>query len=106
MTNLPANVAGAVCYAPFVGWVAAIVLLIVEKEAGVRWHAVQAILLTMTAWVVGWGLGLTIILVPLAAVVWVGVLILELVLAVATYQESKIELPVLGKWTDKIVKKL
>jgi hypothetical protein len=37
-TNLAPNIASALCYIPFVGWIAAIVLFIVEKNQEVRWN--------------------------------------------------------------------
>ena len=49
-TNLSPNIASALCYVPFVGWVAAIVLLIVEKNSTVKWNAVQSLLLMATVW--------------------------------------------------------
>ncbi len=105
-TNLSPNVASALCYVPFVGWIAGIVLLIVEKNSTVKWHAVQSLLLMAAVWVVSFALGLTIVLALLVPVVWVAGLVVQLVLAVKAYQGGTVKLPLLGNWTDKVVKKV
>ena len=105
-TNLSPNVASALCYVPFVGWIAAIVLLIVEKNSTVKWHAVQSLLLMAAVWVVSFTLGLTIVLALLVPAVWVAGLVVQLVLAVKAYQGGTVKLPLLGNWTDKVVKKV
>jgi len=105
-TNLSPNVASALCYVPFVGWIAGIVLLIVEKNSTVKWNAVQSLLLMAAVWVVSFALGLTIVLALLVPVVWVAGLVVQLVLAVKAYQGGTVKLPLLGNWTDKVVKKV
>ena len=104
-TSLAPNVASALCYVPFIGWVAAIVLFIVEKNAQVKWHAVQALLLAAAIWVLSFLMGITIILLALSPLVWIGGLILNLVLAVKAYQNQAWRLPVLAGWADKITGK-
>jgi uncharacterized membrane protein len=103
--SLAPNVAGALCYVPVVGWVAALVLLIVEKNPAVRWNAVQSLLLSGVLWLVGIVLTMTIILALLNFPIMIGGLILNLVLAVKTYQGETVKLPVLAGWTDKILKR-
>jgi uncharacterized membrane protein len=105
-TNLSPNVASALCYVPFVGWIAAIVLFIVEKSSVVKWNAVQALLLMAVLWALGFVLGITVILVVLVPVVWVAGLIIQLVVAVKTYQGETVRLPLIGDWTNKVVKKV
>lgn len=105
-TNLSENVASALCYAPFIGWIAAVVFLIVEKNSDVRWHAVQGLLLMAAMWVLGLVLGMTIILALLVPLIWVAGLILQLVLVVKTYQGQTMRLPLVSSWADKVVKKL
>lgn len=97
-TNLSPNIAGALCYVPFVGWIAAIVLLIVEKNSAVKWHAAQSLLLMGFLWALALVLGATI--------VWVVGLVLQLVMAVKTYQGQAMKLPVLGGLADKIAGKV
>lgn len=105
-TNLAPNIASALCYAPFIGWIVAIVMLIVEKNPGVRWDAAQSILLSLTLMVIGFVLPFTVVLLVLVPVLWIAGLILSLVLTVKAYQGSSWKLPVLSGWADKIVKKM
>jgi uncharacterized membrane protein len=105
-TNLPVNVAGALCYVPFVGWIAAIVFLIIESEKTVRYNAVQALILSLALWVIPFALGITIILAILSPLVWIAGLILEVVVAVKTYNGEKVVLPAISKWTEKVLEKM
>jgi len=95
-TNLPLNMASALCYVPVVGWIAAIVLLVVEKNAAVKWNAVQALFLMGIIWALAMAVSF----------VWVAGLVLQLVLAVKAYQGETVKLPILRGWTDKIIKKV
>ncbi len=105
-SNLPVNVASALCYVPFVGWIAAVVFLIIESEKTVRYHAVQALILSLVLWILPFALGITIILAILSPLVMIAGLILEVVLAVKTYNGEKVTLPVVSKWTDKVLDRL
>ncbi len=102
-TNLDPKVASALCYVPFVGWIAAIVFLIVEKEETVRFNAVQALMLMVAIWLLAMVLAITIIL-PL--LIWPAGLILQIVLAVKAYGGEKIVLPLIGKWSEQILAKI
>jgi uncharacterized membrane protein len=104
-TGLDLNIASALCYAPFIGWVAGVVLLIVEKNKSVKWHALHGLLLSLAVGVVAWALALTFILAILSPFVWVAGMILQLVLAVKVYQGETMRLPLVSDWTDKIAKK-
>ncbi|MEK7127745.1 MAG: hypothetical protein AAB838_03420 [Patescibacteria group bacterium] len=105
-SNLPVNVASALCYLPFVGGIAAIVFMIIETNKDVRWHAVQSLILSVVLWVVPFALGITIVLAIVSPLVWIAGLILQIVLAVKTYQGEKVVLPVISKWTDKVLDKV
>lgn len=98
--------ASALCYVPVVGFVAAVVLLIIEKNLAVRWSAVQSLLLGLTTMVVDLILGATLILALAIPLVNVAALAISLVLAVKSYQGETVRLPLLGAWTDKIIKKV
>lgn len=104
-SNLAPNIASALCYIPFVGWIAAIVLFIIEKNTVVRWNAVQSVLLALALWVVSFVLGLTIILALLVPLVMVAGLIINLILAIRVYQGNTVRLPLLAGWSDMVVKK-
>ncbi|OGG07251.1 hypothetical protein A2872_01440 [Candidatus Gottesmanbacteria bacterium RIFCSPHIGHO2_01_FULL_42_12] len=105
-SNLPVNVASALCYVPFVGWIAAVVFLIIESEKTVRYNAVQALVLSLVLWVLPFALGITIVLAILSPLVMIAGLILEIVLAVKTYGGEKVTLPVVSKWTEKVLERL
>ncbi len=105
-TNLSPNVASALCYVPFVGWIVAVVMLIVEKNPSVKWDAMQSLLLSLVLMVLGFLLPITVVLIFLVPVLWVGGLILNLVLAVKAYQGNSLKLPVISGWADKLVKKM
>lgn len=102
-TNLNPNVASALCYLPFVGWIAAIIFLIVEKDDDVRFNAVQALILMGVLWVLYFVTAITIILPPLLGLAG---LILQVVLAIKAYNKEKVELPVVGKWSRQILEKI
>ncbi len=105
-TNLSSNVASALVYIPVVGFVAAVVMLIIEKNLTVRWNAVQSLLLGLAVFVVDMVLGATLILVLAIPLVNVAALVISLVLAVKSYQGDTVKLPLLGAWTDKVIKKV
>ncbi|MDO8488250.1 MAG: DUF4870 domain-containing protein [bacterium] len=105
-TNLAPNLASALCYVPFIGWVAAIVLLLVERNSTVKWHAVQSLLLGLAVLVLITVLGSTLVLAILVPFVWVAGLVIQLFLAVKAYQGATVKLPLLSGWVDKIIKKV
>lgn len=104
--NLSPNLASALCYVPVVGFIAAIVFLLVEKNTVVRWNAIQSLLLGAGAFVVDLVLGVTIIFAVLVPLVNIAALVISLVLAVKAYHGETVRLPVLGKWTDGVTKKV
>ncbi len=58
-TGIESNIAGLLTYAPFVGWIIAIVFLVIEpynKNKFVRFHAFQSLFLTLALIIVniGW----------------------------------------------------
>ena len=97
--NLTPNKASALCYVPLVGWVAAVVLLLIEKHASVRWDAVQSLMIS------GVVVALVLVLNPvLSGAASVVAVVLQLVLAVKAYQGESYRLPVVADWVDKLVK--
>lgn len=105
-SNLDPKVASAVSYAPFIGWIAATIFLIIEKDSGVRFHAAQALVLALASWVLLFVMGVTIVLALLTPVVGLATLVVQVVLMVKTYQGEKIILPVLGEWAKKVLEVL
>ena len=105
-TSLSPNIASTLCYIPMVGFVAAIVFLIIEKNTTVRWNAIQSLLLGLGTFVLDLVLGMTVVLALLIPIVNIASLVVTLVLAVKAYQGSTVRLPLLGEWADKVSKKV
>jgi uncharacterized membrane protein len=110
------NLASALCYIPFVGWIAGIIFLVVDpynRDRTIRFHAWQTICLSVTLIVVR--IALAIILSAFMSVSYglgamlgmvlmlfsLGVLVLFIYLAFKTYQNQRIVLPVIGPFAEK-----
>ncbi len=100
-SNLDPKVESALCYVPFIGWIAAIVFLVIEKNPDVRFNAAQALVLTLVVWVLMFVMGLTLVLAILTPVLGLASLVLQIVLAVKTYQGATVVLPLVGVWSKK-----
>jgi uncharacterized membrane protein len=106
------NLKKAVCYAPYLGFIPAIALVITETDHQVKWHAMQA-LLTFAVF-------LAIVQVAVPLMFWTGILVPVgwfvrggaglvflvgwLVLTVRVWVGEDVRLPFLAEWTDKLVK--
>lgn len=100
-TGLPRNTAAALAY--ILGWLSGLLLLFIEKDEFVRFHAMQSIItfgiLTVLSFVpvIGWMLTPIILLAGLA---------LWLILIVKAYQGEKFKLPYIGNWAEKQLGKM
>lgn len=100
-TGLPKNTAAALAYA--LGWVTGIIMLLVEKDPLVRFHAMQSIVifgaLTIISLVpvIGWALS------PIVMIIG---FVLWLVLIFKAYQGEKFKLPVAGDFAEKLLGKI
>jgi len=99
--NLEENLAGLLCYV--LGWITGIVFLVLEKENRfVRFHAMQSLLtflpLSVIAWILRW---IPFIGGVLAALVWILVLVLWLILMFRAYQGVKYKLPIVGDIAER-----
>lgn len=100
-TGLPKNTAAALSYV--LGWLTGIVMLLLEKDPFVRFHAMQSIItfgvLTILAMVplIGW------ILSPLVMIVG---FVLWLVLIFKAYQGEEFKLPIVGDFAKKQLAKM
>jgi uncharacterized membrane protein len=103
--GLSENVASALCYVPVVGWIVAIVILVVEKGTTLKWNAWQSVLFSGVMFVAGLALATTFILAFLVPILNIGALIVNLLLAVKAYNGETVKLPIISTWVDKIVKK-
>jgi uncharacterized membrane protein len=115
-SGLATNVASALCYIPFVGWIIAIIFLVIDpynKDRTVRFHAWQSIGLAVSLVVVRIALmivtmafsAFSSVLGVMMGLLWMlfglGVLLLFIFLAIKTYQNQRIVLPVLGPFAEK-----
>lgn len=105
-SNLNPKVESALCYVPFVGWIAGIIFLVIEKNAEVRFNAAQGLVLMVGIWALMFLLGATIVLAILTPLVWIASLILEIVLVVKAYKGQKVMLPLIGSWSEKLLVKI
>ena len=102
-TGLSKNTAGALAYV--LGPITGVIFLVLEKDPFVRFHAMQSIVVLGGLTLVGWILPFTIILLPLVSLVWILWFILWLLLIYKAWQGQEWEVPVLGKYARKMVKK-
>ena len=103
-TGLNKNTAGALSYV--LGPVTGVIFLVLEKDAFVRFHAMQSIVVFATLFVLQWVLGFTIILLPLVPLISILSFILWLLLIYKAWQGQEWEVPILGKYARKFVKKV
>lgn len=88
------------------GWIPAVIFLIIEKNEQVRFDAMQALVLSLTTWVIITAMTFTLILALFTPLVGLASILLHIVLAVKAYQGQKIVLPVLGSWAEKALAKV
>jgi len=99
--GLPRNTTAALSYV--LGWLTGIVILLLEKDPFVRFHAMQSVvtfgILTILAMVpfIGW------VLSPLVMIVS---FVLWLVLIFKAYQGEEFKLPVIGEFAKKQLEKI
>jgi uncharacterized membrane protein len=102
-TGLKKTTSGALAYV--LGPITGIIFLIIDKDPFVQFHAMQSIVVFVVLFVLQWVLGITIVLFPLAAIVWVVSFVLWLVLIYKAWQGEEWEVPVLGKVARNLLKK-
>lgn len=103
-TGLSKNTAGALAYV--LGPVTGVVFLVLEKDAFVRFHAMQSTVLFGVLFLLQWVFGLTIVLLPLVPLISLFGFVLWLLLIYKAWQGEEWEVPVLGKYARKLVKKV
>jgi uncharacterized membrane protein len=104
MTGLKTNVAGALAYV--LGPISGIILLIIEKDPFVRFHAMQSIVVFVILFAAQWIFGLTIVLLPLVPIIGIVSFVLWLLCIYKAWMGVEWEVPVLGKLAKKLVKKV
>jgi uncharacterized membrane protein len=103
-TGLNKNTAGALSYV--LGPITGVIFLVLEKDPYVRFHAMQSVVVFAGLFILQWVLGLTLILLPLVPLVSIVSFILWLLLIYKAWQGVEWEVPVLGKYARKFVKKV
>lgn len=102
-TGLPKNTAGALSYV--LGPVTGVIFLVLERDPFVRFHAMQSIVVFVALFVVQWVLVLTIVLAGLAPLITLAGFVLWLLLIYKAWQGEEWEVPMLGQYARKWVKK-
>jgi uncharacterized membrane protein len=118
--GLEENVAGLLCYLPFVGWIISIIFLLIDKRSFVKFHAGQCLALHL-AWFVCWfafwfvtlivgfitaallhfPIGfLMIFLSPVIVILFILAMIFCMYKA---YQHEKFKLPIIGDMVEKML---
>lgn len=94
-SGLKENLAGLLCYAPYIGWIASIIFLLTEKSNKfVRFHAIQALGVMIAFIVLG--------IIPIIGfIVWILGFFLMLYMMYTAYQGKMIKLPVVGAFAAK-----
>ena len=103
-TGLPKNTAAALSYV--LGPVTGVVFQVLEKDPFVRFHAMQSIVVFVVLFVLQWVLGITIVLLPLVPLISILSFVLWLLLIYKAWQGDEWEIPVLGAYARKFVKKV
>ncbi len=103
-TGLSKNTAGALAYV--LGPVTGVVFLVLEKDAFVRFHAMQSIVVFVVLFLLQWVFGLTIVLLVLVPLISLFGFVLWLMLIYKAWQGEEWEVPVLGKYVRRLVKKV
>lgn len=100
-TGLKKETAAAVAY--LAGPITGVVMLLLEKDEYVRFHAIQSIVVFGGLFVVQWLLGITVILSVLIPLTTLAGFVLWLVLIYKATQGEKFLVPVVGKYVLKLV---
>ncbi len=102
-TGLNINTAGALAYV--LGPVTGVIFLVIEKDAYVRFHAMQSIVVFVGLFLVQFILGFTIFLLPLVPLVGIVSFVLWLLLIYKAWQGEKWEVPLFGKFAKNLANK-
>jgi len=103
-TGLKKETTAALSY--LLGPITGILFLVVDKNPYVQFHAMQSTVVLGGLVVLQWILALTVILAFLVPIITIVIFILWLVLIYKAWQGDKWEVPVLGKYSTKMLKKL
>jgi uncharacterized membrane protein len=113
--SIAPNVAGLLCYTPFIGWIAALILFLIDKRNFVKFHAVQALALYVGLIVVYMALGIGMMMFHMMHIFFLGLFIYPLLwlatfvvmvfMMFKAYSNEKYKLPVIGDFAEGIASK-
>lgn len=103
-TGLSKETAGALAYV--LGPITGVVFLVIEKDPFVKFHAMQSIVVFGGLFVLQILMGFTIILFPLTPIIGIISFILWLLLVYKAWQGEEWEVPYVGKYARKFLKKV
>ena len=103
-TGLSKNTAGALSYV--LGPITGIIFLVLEKDAFVRFHAMQSIVVFVGLFALQWMLGITLILLPLVPLVGLLGFALWLLLIYKAWQGEEWSVPFFGKIARDLLKRV
>jgi len=99
--NLSKETAAAISYV--LGPITGVLFLIIDEDKFVRFHAMQSIVFSFTVMIINTILTFTVILGPLVPLMSIVEFILWLMLIYTASQGKKIELPVISKFSSKLI---
>lgn len=102
-TGLNKNTAGAMAYV--LGPITGVIFLIIERDAYVRFHAMQSIVVFVGLAILQFILGLTLFLLPFVPLVGIVSFVLWLLLIYKAWQGEKWEAPFFGKFAKQLAEK-
>ena len=103
-TGLKKETSAALSY--LLGPITGVLFLVVDKDPFVQFHAMQSTVVLGGLVVLQWILALTIFLAFLVPILTIVIFILWLVLIYKAWQGDRWEVPVIGKFSTKMLKKL
>ncbi len=102
-TGLKKETAGAIAYV--LGPITGVLMLVLEKDKYVRFHAMQSIVVFVSLFALQWMLGLTIVLAILVPLVGIVSFILWLMCIYKAWMGEEWEVPFLGKFARQMASK-
>ena len=107
-TGLPKNILAAVCYLPipYIGWLAPVIIFLVEKDKFVRFHAAQALVFMIAATILTFAMVASIILALLVPLVLLAAFLVELYMAYQAYLGKEYMFPKVGEFVKKQLVKM
>lgn len=100
-TGLKKETAGALAYV--LGPITGVIMLVLEKDPFVRFHAMQSIVVFVSLFALQWILGLTIVLIILVPLVGIASFVLWLMCIYKAWLGEEWEVPFAGKIARNLV---